>query len=48
MSNDIRLEVTFVSRSIRPITKGFRATYRFVEGTYIIGRGVARGGGLGA
>jgi len=32
MSNNNRLEVTFVSRSIRPVTKGFQATYRFVEG----------------
>ena len=34
MSNNNRLEVTFVSRSIQPITKGFQATYRFVEGVY--------------
>ena len=32
MSNNNRLEVTFVSRSIQPVTKGFQATYRFVEG----------------
>jgi len=32
MSNNNRLEVTFVSRSIEPVTRGFQATYRFVEG----------------
>jgi len=37
MSNNNRLEVTFVSRSIAPVTKGFQATYRFVEGINWIG-----------
>jgi hypothetical protein len=31
MGNDNRLEVTFVSRSVQPTTKGFEATYNFVE-----------------
>ena len=35
MSNNNRLEVTFVSRSIQPVTKGFRATYHFVEGVQL-------------
>ena len=34
MSNDNRLEVTFVSRSSNPEQKkGFKANYKFVQGT---------------
>ena len=37
MSNDNRMEVSFISRTLKPHTaKGFKAEYRFVTGLFHI------------